>query len=400
MFRRLLVGIATSVIVTLTLLHAQTPPPQQGAPQDPAGRGGRGGGAPKLPTDAQWAAMPPKAKEYVDKARALAGDDGDLQFDFGIFCKASGGAQNQDRATLGVPNSEPKLAPFPAPSPAQVLGGLHLFDNFYWIGNTGIGAWLITSDDGYILFDAMNNEDDARDIIIPGIKKLNLDPMKIKYLVFGHNHFDHTGGGEYIQRMTHAKAIMFRDDWDIYLRAAPRAGGAGRGGARAGGAGAAATPPPPAPAAPAGPPAPNPKMTRDIDATDGMEITVGNRQKVTATIFEMTGHTPGSLGMVVPVQYQGRQHPILLVTAGSDINNRAEFIGGYEHIWDMGIKMKVESVMQSHPNTNMNILARTKYVNDNYPPAKNPLLYGAERTARYLNIVRNCTLARMEILGW
>ena len=54
----------------------------------------------------------------------------------------------------------------------------------------------------------------------------------------------------------------------------------------------------------------------------------------------------------------------------------------------MGIKMKVESVMQSHPNTNMNILARTKYVNDNYPPAKNPLLYGAERTARYLNIVQ------------
>ena len=40
--------------------------------------------------------------------------------------------------------------------------------------------------------------------------------------------------------------------------------------------------------------------------------------------------------------------------------------------------MKVEYVMQSHPNTNMNILARTKYVHDNYPPAKNPLLYGAD----------------------
>ena len=40
--------------------------------------------------------------------------------------------------------------------------------------------------------------------------------------------------------------------------------------------------------------------------------------------------------------------------------------------------MKVENVMQSHPNTNMNLLARTKYVHDNYPPAKNPLLYGAD----------------------
>ena len=74
----------------------------------------------------------------------------------------------------------------------------------------------------------MNSEDDARDIIIPAIKKLKLDPMKIKYLVFGHNHFDHTGGGEYIQRMTGAKAVMHRDDWEIYLKSTGRGGGARR----------------------------------------------------------------------------------------------------------------------------------------------------------------------------
>jgi metallo-beta-lactamase class B len=351
--------------------------------------GGGGGRGSYLPTQEQWDAMSPKAKEYVDKARAVAGSDPDLQFDFGIFCKASGGATNADRAAIGVPNSEPKLQPFPAPSPAVVVGGQRLFDNFYWIGNTGIGAWVITSNDGYILFDAMNSEEDARDIILPSMKKLNLDPMKIRYLVFGHGHFDHTGGGEYIQRLTGAKAIMGRDDWETYLRSPGRGG---RGGGRAGAAGA------PGAAAPAAAPAPPaPKMKRDIDAIDGMTITVGD---VTATIFQMTGHTPGSIGMVVPVRYQGTTHPILLITAGSDVHNRESFVGGYEHIWDNAIRMKAESVMQAHPNTNMNLLARTKYVHENYPPAKNPLLYGAERTERYLNIVRNCTLARMEILGW
>jgi len=397
MLRRVLAGLAMGA-VTATLVLAQA----SSSPQPPAGAQGRGAGAGEggrqggaggrggtyLPTEEQWAAMSPKAKEYVDKARTIAGDDPDLQFDFGIFCKASGGAQNSDRATVGVPNSEPRLQPYPAPSPAAVVGGQRLFDNFYWIGNTGIGAWLITSNDGYILFDTMNSEEDARDIIIPEMKKLKLDPMKIKYLVFGHNHFDHTGGGEYIQRMTGAKAVMHRDDWEIYLKSTGRGGGRGRG------RGAAGEAPPAAPAAPA---APLPKMKRDIDATDGMTIKVGD---VTATIFQMTGHTPGSIGMVVPVRYQGRQHPILLITAGSDVHNRESFVGGYEHIWDEGIKMKVESVMQSHPNTNMNLLARTKYVHENYPPARNPLLYGAARTERYLNIVRNCTLARMEILGW
>ena len=399
MLRKTLAGVGTAIL-TATLIHAQSAPqaPAGGGPgAQPGGRGGRGGGeGGGYPTQEQWDAMPPRAKEYVEKARALAGNDPDLQFDFGIFCRASGGASNTDRATIGVPNSEPRLQPYPAPTPAAVVGGQRLFDNFYWIGNTGIGAWVITSNDGYILFDAMNSEEDARDIIVPAMRQLKLDPMKIKYLVFGHHHFDHTGGGEYMQRMTGAKAIMGRDDWDLYLRSTGRGGGRGRGrGAGAPGGTAAGGEQAAAPAAPAA--APPPKMKRDIDAVDGMTVKVGD---VTATIFQMTGHTPGSIGMVVPVRYQGRNHPILLVTAGSHVPNRESFIGGYEHIWDEAIKMKVESVLQAHPNTNMNILARTKYVHENYPPAKNPLLYGVERTERYLNIVRACTQARLEIFGW
>lgn len=385
MVRRIFAAAASSVLAVV-VMHAQGgspqapqgPPSGAGAPAAQGPGGGRGRG--NYPTPEQWASMPPRAKEYVDKAKQIAGNDPDLLFDVDIFCRASGGASNPDRATIGVPNSEPRLQPYPAPSPAAVVGGQRLFDNFYWIGNTGIGAWVITSNDGYILFDAMNSEEDAREIILPGMKKLNLDPMKIRYMVFGHHHFDHTGGGEYIQRMTGAKAVMGRDDWDLYLRSTGR-GGRGRGVA----------------SADAPPAAPLPKMKRDIDAADGMTIKVGD---VTATIFQMTGHTPGSIGMVVPVRYQGRNHPILLVTAGSDVPNRHSFVGGYEHIWDEAIRMKVESVMQAHPNTNMNILARTKYVHENYPPAKNPLLYGAERTERYLNIVRACTQARLEIFGW
>jgi metallo-beta-lactamase class B len=389
MARTLLAGLATAVM-TAAVVSAQGPPAGRGTGQGRGDAGAGGGrGSANLPTEEQWTNMSPKAKEYVDKAKIIAADDPDLQFDFGIFCKASGGSQNPDRAAVGVPNSEPKLEPFPAPSPAQVIGLQRLFDNFYWIGNTSIGAWLITSNDGYILFDTMNSEDDAKNLIIPEIQKAKLDPMKIKYLVFGHNHFDHTGGGEYVQRVTGAKAVMHRDDWEIYLKSSGRGGGRGRGRGDASADAAAAPPPQPA--------APLPKMKRDIDATDGMTLTVGD---ITATIFQMTGHTPGSIGMVVPVRYQGRQHPILLVTAATDVHNRESFVGGYEHIWDEAIKMKVENVMQAHPNTNMNLLARTKYVNDHYPPAKNPLLYGAARTERYINIMRNCTLARMEVLGW
>src|SRR5881628_2266386 len=103
MLKRILAGIGTGVAAA-SLIYAQGAAPQQ---QDGAqgGRGRGSAGSPKLPTPAQWDAMSPKAKEYVDKAKALAGHDSDLQFDFGIFCKASGGSQNEDRATIGVPGS-------------------------------------------------------------------------------------------------------------------------------------------------------------------------------------------------------------------------------------------------------------------------------------------------------
>jgi metallo-beta-lactamase class B len=324
----------------------------------------------------QWNAHA-KAQEWVARAKAIAGSDQDLLFDVGIFCQPDRGASNQNRATLGVPNSEPRLQPYPAPSPAQVVGIQRMFDNFYWVGNTSIGAWIITSDDGYIVYDAMNSAADARDIIVPGMKQAGLDPTKIRYLVFGHYHGDHTGGGRYLQQLSGAKAVMHWADWDLYQQTMQQAAAG-----QAGGSFGRLDDPTP--------------MTRDIEATDGMEITVGN---VTATLYQMTGHTPGSLAMIVPVRYQGADHPILIVTAGNAFNNINAYIGGYEHIWDIGIRRRVESVMQAHPNTNMNILARTKYVHENYPPARNPLLYGAERTEKYLNIVRACTRAWMVATG-
>ena len=383
MVKKILVGIWVSVLaagIVSAQEAAQGAPSQGGAaapsgaqPQGRGGRGaGRGGDSAFLPTQAQWDSNA-KTQEYVAKAKAIAGDDPDLQFDFGVFCKASGGATNADRATIGVPNSLPHLTPYPSPSPAVPLGLQQLFDNFYWIGDSGVGSWLITSKDGYILFDALNNEDEARDVLVGGMKKAGLDPAKIKYMVFGHFHLDHTGGGQYIQSNFHPKVIMGRDDWPLYFKSLESNTGQ----------------------------AANLKnktpMTKDIDAVDGMKITVGD---VTATIYQMTGHTPGSIGMVVPVKFQGKNHPILLVTAGTDVHNREAFIGGYEHIWDMAEKANVESVMQVHPNTNMNLLARTKYVSEDYPPSKNPLLYGAERTHRYIEIMRTCTQARMEALGW
>lgn len=356
--------------------EAAAPAAEAPLPVIPTGSGTRSG----LSQEA-WDSNPDTMR-WQNVAYEIAGDDPDLIYDAGVFCNPGRGVTAEHRRTTGtsqeyLPDSEPFLEPFPMPDQAEVVGIQRLFDNFYWIGNTSIGLWLVTSDDGYIMYDTMNHAADARDVIVPAMEEAGLDPTQIKYLVFGHYHGDHVGGGRYLQRISGAQAIMHWADWELYMQRFEEEGGTGgfvRGEM-------VATEDDLTP------------MTRDIDATDGMQITVGD---VTAEIYHMTGHTPGSLGMIVPVKYQGEEHPILLVTAGNHFTNIEAFIGGYEHIWDIAIERGVESVMQSHPNTNMNLLARTTYVDENYPPEMNPLLYGAERTERYLNIVRACSRAWIE----
>jgi len=237
MVRRVVGGVGIAFVAAV-VMQAQAVPPQG---DTPTGRGGgRGAGAQAAggvgrgageATAAQWANPSPEAKKWIDEAYRIAGTDPDLKFDAGVFCQAGRGASNENRATVGVPASDPKLLPYPAPSPAQVLGMQRLFDNFYWVGNTGIGAWIITSDDGYIVYDSMNNTADARDIIVPAMEKAGMDPKKIKYLVFGHYHGDHTGGGRYLQKISGAKAVQHWADWELYLRPYQAQGGRqGRGG--------------------------------------------------------------------------------------------------------------------------------------------------------------------------
>ena len=383
MLRKILFGAVAASALALGASYAQVQPSTNvapGAAQQSGLRPPQGGGDSRwVPTKEVWDASA-GAQAYVAKAKQIAGSEGDLQFDASIFCQASGGATNMDRANLGVPNSEPKLQAYGAPSPKVSLGGMQLADNLYWFGDTGVGAFLITSNDGYILWDALNNKEEARDVLFPSMRKLGLDPAKIKYQIFGHFHLDHTGGGQYIEaNVPGVQSIMGRDDWPLYFKSLQSNTGQA----------ARLTDKTP--------------MKKGPDGTDGMKITVGD---TTMTIIQMTGHTPGSLGAIVPVKVHGKSRNLLIVTAGTDFHNREAFIGGYEHIWNAGIAAKVESVMQVHPNTNMNILARMKYVqgqkfvNGQYPTDNHPMFYGVEKTAKYLEILRACSQARMEALGW
>jgi metallo-beta-lactamase class B len=396
MLKYLAAGLVACVLLAGVLVAQSTPPP---APAGD-GRGGRQGGGrgvagaaslPNAPADSAPAGTPteeqwnkPEAQAFVTKAKALAGDDPDLQYDFSFNCTAAGShiaGGGGARMTVGdgaiLQNTDPKIPYIEVPAGQGALPPQRVFDNLWRFGGSGVGAWLITSNDGYLLFDALNDAHEARDVIVGGMKQVGLDPARIRYMAFGHFHLDHTGGGHYIEENIRPQMILMgRDDWPLYFRSVASSAGQG---ARL----QDKTP-----------------MKRGADLQDGQKLTIGD---TTVTFVSMPGHTPGSTGMIFPAKYQGRTHNVLVVTAsagGNNVRNRESFIGGYEHIWNWGLRENVESVLNAHLNYNHNTLSRMTYVTRNYPPARNPMLYGVEKTRRYIEITRACSQARLEALGW
>jgi metallo-beta-lactamase class B len=59
---------------------------------------------------------------------------------------------------------------------------MQAFDDLYLMGTPSTSSWLLTSDDGYILY-CTQRVHDAEDVLIPGIKKLGFDPAKVKYVI-------------------------------------------------------------------------------------------------------------------------------------------------------------------------------------------------------------------------
>ena len=107
-----------------------------------------------------------------------------------------------------------------APYLAGLLAGtdevqtFQAFDDLYYIGLKFVGTWVLVTDDGLILFDAMFNEQQAKDVVVTGLQQLGLNPKDLRHIVVTHAHGDHDGGADYLQREYGARVWLSGVDWD------------------------------------------------------------------------------------------------------------------------------------------------------------------------------------------
>ena len=151
---------------------------------------------------------------------------------------------------------------------------LKIFDDVAVVSIGWVSATAILTSGGIILIDALTSPTDAQQTLVPGLRALGADPSTIKYVVVTHGHGDHFGGAQYLADTYGARVMMAPADWDTL----------------AGGKQANAP-------------------TRDLDITDGQELTLGD---TTITLHYTPGHTPGTVSPIFPVHWQGAAHTAML----------------------------------------------------------------------------------------
>lgn len=297
---------------------------------------------------------PPAVQEHLDKAKELAGNDLELKNSIGLMCTqiASNGP---DLAT-----ARSQSLPIPPPTKA--------FDNLYYVGIGSVGSWALTTSDGIILFDTLDNSQEAETYIVGGLKKIGLNPSDIKYIVITHGHGDHYGGALYMQDHYPQVHLLMSDvDYALAEKSASSPARNGR------------------------PQAPAPR--RDMIVTSGQKLTLGD---TTLTLYVYPGHTPGAISTIIPVKDHGKPHLLSFwggTTPPRDHEMQQKYVQSFADFTQKVKASGAEGLISNHPVWDGTI-DKLAMIRAN-PNGRNPYLIGKEKMDRYTAVQNECVAAAL-----
>ena len=156
-----------------------------------------------------------------------------------------------------------------------------------------------------------------------------------------------------VQDEFHPKVVMGGPDWDLVERGAPGS---------------------------------FPK--RDVVATDGQKITLGD---TTVTLYVTPGHTDGTLSVIFPIKLDGRTH--MIADWGGTALSRATTAENFKKYVDSAVRYKailkqqnVEGIFSNHTEFD-NASEKTPLLAGRKPGDKNPFLQGPDFVQRYMTVV-------------
>ncbi|OFW03680.1 MAG: hypothetical protein A3I61_01900 [Acidobacteria bacterium RIFCSPLOWO2_02_FULL_68_18] len=245
-----------------------------------------------------------------------------------------------------------------------------VFDNLYYVGMSEYSAWAVTTSSGIVVIDPLY-EYSVEEEVVNGLTTLGFDPKQIRYVVVSHAHRDHVGGAALLQERFGARVVMSAADWD-YLASDP-----GR----------------------------YPKAKKDIVATDGYRLTIGD---TTLTLHLTPGHTPGTMSTVIPLRDGASRHTAIL-WGGTGFNWRSgspRYIQPntpaaywYDNYGKSAQKMRrvagqagADVVLSNHPQYD-NSTTRLALMPTRGAGQPHPYVIGRDGVDRFLTVAEECALA-------
>jgi metallo-beta-lactamase class B len=324
-----------------------------------------------LTAAAQFAPAPiaatniPDVDRHVAAAKAAAGSDWEGLYTavcgdaVGLAQPRGGGAgRGAGRGAGGGGGRRAGGAPQTPARETWYAEPVKVFDNLYYVGMTEYSAWAITTSEGIIVLDAIYDYS-VEDEVTGGLKKLGLDPTTIEYVIVSHGHADHAAGAKYLQDTYGAKLVMSAADYDLVEKQNPSW-----------------------------------KPKRDIVATDGMALTLGD---TTLTLYLTPGHTLGTISTIVPLRDGARRHTAAAwggtrFNFGPNREQLAMYAKSAERFRDVAGSAKADVLLSNHTEFDG---SKTKLpaVRARKAGAPHPYVVGNDTVKRYLTIANECAQA-------
>jgi metallo-beta-lactamase class B len=245
-----------------------------------------------------------------------------------------------------------------------------VFDNLYFVGQTEYSAWAVTTSDGIIVIDPIFDYS-VEDEVVGGLKAMGFDPANIKYVLVSHAHYDHVGGASYLQDRFNAKVILSEADWRLLE----------------------------------GTKSPWRKPRREIVATDGQKLTLGD---TTLTLHITPGHTLGTISTLIPVRDGAARHTAAYWggTAFNWVTNRAGYITPErpDRFWfdkyiestarfrGLARAARADVILSNHTDFDGSKV-KLPALATRQPGSPHPYVVGADSIDRYLAVAEECARA-------
>jgi metallo-beta-lactamase class B len=250
-----------------------------------------------------------------------------------------------------------------------------LFDNFYFVGTTGVGSFIIDTGAGLIMLDTGGGVADSPSgkpdiaLMVDDMKTLGLDPGNTKLILLSHEHVDHYGGVQYLKNQVcpNAKVALSLIGWNNLMMRPNELGWSD----------------------------PRPSSV-DIYLSDRQNIILGN---TTIECIYTPGHSDGCMSFIIPVMDNKTPH-VVGIMGGNSV----------QPSWDLGVLyyQSVEYFMgftrQAECDIGLGVHAQAYFKDfDTLRIRKqgdsNPLVIGTEKFEKvYLQQFRDMALTRLKSL--